>query len=104
VKERQDVVRRMTARVRENIDELATLLTLEQGKPLAKAVSEVNSALFFCNGYCEMSLGPEIIRDTDNQRVEMRYSPIGVVGAIAAWNYPILLSLWKLAPAVIQGS
>ena len=104
VKERQDVVRRMIARVRENIDELATLLTLEQGKPLAKAVSEINAALFFCNGYCEMSLDPEIIRDTDNQRVEMRYSPIGVVGAIAAWNYPILLSLWKLAPAVIAGN
>ena len=104
VKERQDFVGLMIERVRGNIDEVATLLTREQGKPLAKAVSEINAALFFCSGYCDMDLSPEIIRNTENQRVEMRYSPIGAVGAIAAWNYPILLSLWKLAPAVIAGN
>ena len=90
VAERQDFIRRMIALVRESIDELSKLLTQEQGKPLAKATSEINAALFFCNGYCEMSLDPEIIRDTEGQRVELRYGPIGVVGAITAWNYPIL--------------
>ena len=104
VAERQDFIRRMIALVRESIDELSKLLTQEQGKPLAKATSEINAALFFLNGYCEMSLDPEIIRDTEGQRVELRYGPIGVVGAITAWNYPIFLSLWKLAPAVIAGN
>jgi acyl-CoA reductase-like NAD-dependent aldehyde dehydrogenase len=101
---RQAVVRRMIERVRAHIDEVAVLLTHEQGKPKGKATSEINAALFFCAGYCEMELAPEIIRSTDQQRVELRHSPIGVVGAIAAWNYPILLALWKLAPAVIAGN
>jgi acyl-CoA reductase-like NAD-dependent aldehyde dehydrogenase len=104
LKARQDVVRRMIERVRAGIDEVAVLLTREQGKPKGKAVSEINAALVFCASYCEMELSPEIIRSTETARVELRYSPIGVVGAIAAWNYPILLSLWKLAPAVIAGN
>jgi acyl-CoA reductase-like NAD-dependent aldehyde dehydrogenase len=104
LKERQQAVKRMIARIRENAPEIAALLTREQGKPLAKAASEIEAALFFANSYTEMDLGPEIIRDTKAGRVEIHHKPIGVVGAIAAWNYPILLSVWKLAPAVVAGN
>jgi acyl-CoA reductase-like NAD-dependent aldehyde dehydrogenase len=80
------------------------LLTREQGKPLPKAKSEIDAALFFANSFAEMDLGPAIIRETESQRIEIHYSPVGVVGAIAAWNYPLLLSIWKLAPALVAGN
>jgi acyl-CoA reductase-like NAD-dependent aldehyde dehydrogenase len=101
---RQKAVKAMISRIRENADELAILLTREQGKPLAKAASEIESALFFANSYAEMDLSPEVLRETEKQRIEIHHNPIGVVGAIAAWNYPVLLSIWKLAPAVVAGN
>jgi acyl-CoA reductase-like NAD-dependent aldehyde dehydrogenase len=102
--DRQERVKAMIARVREHKAELAELLTLEQGKPLHKSASEIDAALFFANSYAEMDLGPEIVRDTPTSRVEVHHKPVGVVGAIAAWNYPILLSVWKIAPAVAAGN
>lgn len=104
LKERQLAVKKMVSRIRDNSDELSVLLTREQGKPLTKAKSEIDAALFFANSFAEMDLGPEIIRETGNQRVEVHYKPVGVVGAIAAWNYPLLLSIWKLAPALVAGN
>jgi acyl-CoA reductase-like NAD-dependent aldehyde dehydrogenase len=94
----------MISRIRENAGELAELLTREQGKPLPKAKSEIDAALFFAGSFAEMDLGPEIIRETESQKIEIHYRPVGVVGAIAAWNYPLLLSIWKLAPALVAGN
>jgi acyl-CoA reductase-like NAD-dependent aldehyde dehydrogenase len=103
-KERQLAVKKMISRVRENSDELVVLLTREQGKPLAKAKSEIDAALFFANSFAEMDLEPETIRETASQKIEVHYKPVGVVGAIAAWNYPLLLSIWKMAPALVAGN
>ena len=50
------------------------------------------------------SLAPEVLRDTPQQRVELRRRPLGVVGAITAWNYPVLLAMWKIVPAVLAGN
>jgi acyl-CoA reductase-like NAD-dependent aldehyde dehydrogenase len=103
-RERQQAVKKMISRIRENAGELAELLTREQGKPLSKAKSEIDAALFFANSFAEMDLEPEIIRETESQKIEIHYRPLGVVGAIAAWNYPLLLSIWKLAPALVAGN
>jgi acyl-CoA reductase-like NAD-dependent aldehyde dehydrogenase len=75
--ERQQAVKRMIARIRENAPEIAALLTREEGKPLAKAASEIEAALFFANSYTEMDLGPEVIRDSKAGRVEIHHKPIG---------------------------
>lgn len=102
--ERQAAVKLMIARIREHKAELADLLTREQGKPLAKAGSEIDAALFFATGFADMDLGPEVLRETATQRVELHRKPVGVVGAITAWNYPVLLCLFKLAPALLTGN
>lgn len=85
-------------------DELAPLITREQGKPLAKARSEVNSAVMFARGYAAQTLTPEVLRDTPTQRVELHRRPLGVVAGITAWNYPVLLAMWKIAPALLTGN
>lgn len=101
---RQEIVRSYAAVIRENIDELARLLTLEQGKPVGRAAGEIRSGLAYIESFCEMDLGPEVIRDDEKERIELRHVPVGVVAAITAWNYPQMLSLWKIGPALVAGN
>jgi acyl-CoA reductase-like NAD-dependent aldehyde dehydrogenase len=91
-------------RVAAEADALAPLITREQGKPLAKARSEINSGVFFGRGYAAVDLDPLVLRETAQQRVEVRRRPLGVVGAITAWNYPLMLAMWKIVPAVLTGN
>ena len=102
--ERRRLVNVFIERVAADADTLAPLITQEQGKPLAKARSEINAAVFFSRGYAAVDLAPEVLRDTPQQRVELRRRPLGVVGAITAWNYPVLLAMWKIVPAVLTGN
>jgi acyl-CoA reductase-like NAD-dependent aldehyde dehydrogenase len=102
--ERQAHLLRFVAVIREHIDELAQLLTLEQGKPVAKARGEINSGLAYCERYAAMELPVEIVRDDASERIEIHRVPVGVVGAITAWNYPLLLAIWKIAPALVAGN
>jgi acyl-CoA reductase-like NAD-dependent aldehyde dehydrogenase len=102
--ERRRLVTDYIDRVAADVDTLAPLITREQGKPLAKAKSEINSAVFFSRGYAAVDLKPQVLRDTPQQRVEVRRRPLGVVAAITAWNYPVLLAMWKIVPAVLAGN
>jgi acyl-CoA reductase-like NAD-dependent aldehyde dehydrogenase len=102
--ERQRCLLRLVAVVREHLDELALLLTLEQGKPVAKARGEIESGLRYCERYAAMELPAEVVRDDTEERIEIRRVPVGVVGAITAWNYPLLLALWKIGPALVAGN
>ncbi len=90
--------------VEAKIDDVARLVAMEVGKPLAKARAEVSGGLFFARGFAKLELQPETLRDTDTQLVRVERRPIGVVGAITAWNYPALLAMWKIAPAVLTGN
>ena len=101
---RQDYVLRLVAVIRAHLGELAELLTLEQGKPVAKARGEIESGLRYCERYAAMDLPVEVARDDDGERIEIRRVPVGVVGAITAWNYPLLLALWKIGPALVAGN
>lgn len=102
--QRRRLVNSFIDRVAADADELALLISREQGKPLTKARSEINSAVFFSRGYATVELAPEVLRDTPQQRVELRRRPLGVVGAITAWNYPVLLAMWKIVPALLAGN
>lgn len=102
--ERQQLTLALVDKVREHIDELARLVTLEQGKPLDKAAGEIDSGLRALTRYAGMDIPLEVIRDDENELVEVRREPVGVVGGITAWNYPMLLALWKIGPALVTGS
>jgi acyl-CoA reductase-like NAD-dependent aldehyde dehydrogenase len=102
--ERQEHLLRLAAVVREHLDELALLLTLEQGKPVANARGEIGSGLRYCERFAAMDLPVEVVRDDAGERIEIHRVPVGVVGAITAWNYPLLLALWKIAPALVAGN
>ncbi|WP_249673399.1 aldehyde dehydrogenase family protein [Pseudomonas abieticivorans] len=86
-------------------DELAQLLTLEQGKPLkTMAEPEVDMSISWIRQIAARRIPVEIVEDNDSHRVELHHTPLGVIGAITPWNFPVLLALWKVAPALIAGN
>lgn len=86
-------------------EELARLLTLEQGKPLKSgAQPEVDQAISWIRQIAARRIPVEILEDTDSHIVELHHTPLGVVGAITPWNFPVLLALWKVAPALLTGN
>lgn len=88
-----------------NKDELITLLTLEQGKPRhSMATSEVEASIYWVREVAKRELPVEVIEDTDDHVVEVHHTPLGVVGAITPWNFPVLLGLWKIAPCLLTGN
>lgn len=86
-------------------EDFITLLSLEQGKPRHnQATFEVNLANPWIPKTAKARLKTEILEEDDDHRVELRRSPLGVVGAIIPWNYPYLHVLWKSVPALITGN
>lgn len=84
--------------------DFSKLLTLEQGKPLHQALQEVDSALASLRYYAGMSLPLKMTHDNETSQIYEQRSPLGVVVAITPWNFPLLLLMMKLAPALIAGN
>jgi acyl-CoA reductase-like NAD-dependent aldehyde dehydrogenase len=80
------------------------LLTREQGKPRAGAEWEILGSAAWCAEIAKQSLPDEVVEETDDRRVITRFSPLGVVGGITPWNFPVLLAIWKIAPALLTGN
>jgi acyl-CoA reductase-like NAD-dependent aldehyde dehydrogenase len=85
-------------------DEIADLLTAEQGKPLRDARAEVDLAAHWFAHSAELSLRPERLVDEPATQVSLTRVPIGPVAAIAPSNFPIILSVTKIAPALLAGN
>lgn len=85
-------------------NDLAPLLTAEQGKPLSDAVQEILTASAWLRYYAELDVPREVIRDDSQAYEEVVRRPLGVVAAITPWNFPITLAMWKIAPALRAGN
>ncbi|MGI9590402.1 MAG: aldehyde dehydrogenase family protein [Myxococcota bacterium] len=101
---RREALRRCAAVLREKAVELGPVLTREQGKPLPKAVGEFLGASIWFDTTAGLELPVEVVQDDENLRIEVRRRPLGVVGAITPWNFPIILAVWKIAPALLAGN
>lgn len=85
-------------------DELARLVTLEQGKTLVNATREVNGAAARFRYTAGLDIPTDIVHDQDAVRVEVGRRPHGVVAAITPWNYPVIVAAGKIAAAVRAGN
>jgi aldehyde dehydrogenase (NAD+) len=104
IEDRRTLVAQMATRIEPHVQELARLLTQEQGKPLAVAVREFDSTLRFMKGLATLELPDTLNEDTPVRRSVTRRVPIGVVAALSPWNFPVLLSWWKVVPALLAGN
>jgi acyl-CoA reductase-like NAD-dependent aldehyde dehydrogenase len=102
--ERQRVLQNVADRIEERTDDLARVLTLEQGKPLRDSRAEIGLLVATIREFCTMELGVEIIEDSATNRVEAHFRPFGVVAAIVPWNFPLGLIGNKLPPALLAGN
>ena len=87
-----------------NVEPLKRLLTAEQGKPHADAMGDVLGGAYWCQAMSGLEIPVTVVEDSAERKGETRHVPIGVVGAIAPWNFPIILAMFKVAPALLAGN
>jgi acyl-CoA reductase-like NAD-dependent aldehyde dehydrogenase len=101
---RRKVLNECAAALQQPPEGLARMLTQEQGKPLDKAGQEIMGTSMWCAYTASLDLPTDVIQDNAQGRIEIRRKPLGVVAAITPWNYPIMLGMWKIAPALLAGN
>lgn len=96
----------VTAKLGEHAEELATLVTMEQGKPLNGLGSrwELGGAGAWAGYTSSLSLPMKTLQDNNEGKVELYRKPLGVVGSITPWNFPILIAIWHIMPALRTGN
>ncbi len=105
--ERANLLHQAAARMRVHVDELVRLLTLEEGKPIPENEEEIDWSLNTLDYYAELGrhIRGSVIPSPDAGQLSLVLKePYGVVGCIVPWNYPILLLMWKIAPALAAGN
>jgi acyl-CoA reductase-like NAD-dependent aldehyde dehydrogenase len=102
--ERAALVKRLSQLLRARQNELAELLTREQGKPLAQSVAEIDRGAAQSDGMVGIEIPVEVIADDADKHIELRYRPLGVVGIITPWNAPVNLALGPLVSALYTGN
>ncbi|MFK8399920.1 aldehyde dehydrogenase family protein [Pseudomonas sp. BGr12] len=104
IAERQRLVKGLGDVIEANKEDFIDLLVTEQGKGRSAAEWEIGGAIYWCHEIAKQSLADEIVQDNDENQIVTRYTPIGVVGGITPWNFPLLLAIWKVAPALLAGN
>ncbi|WP_028745758.1 aldehyde dehydrogenase family protein [Rhizobium mesoamericanum] len=96
----------VTARIEAHGEELARLITLEQGKPLNGLGSrwEMGGTVAWAGYTTALTLPPKVLQDNSEGRVELYRKPLGVVGSITPWNFPVMIAIWHVMPALRTGN
>ncbi|MEL6640111.1 MAG: aldehyde dehydrogenase family protein [Pseudomonadota bacterium] len=104
--ELQSACEAVTAKIGEHSEELATLVTKEQGKPLNGLGSrwEIGGAGAWAGYTSSLSLPMKVLQDNNEGRVELHRKPLGVVGSITPWNFPVMIAIWHIMPALRTGN
>ena len=105
-KQRSTLLRRWFDLITANLNDLALILTSEQGKPLAEAKGEVAYGASFVEWFAEEAkrvYGESIPASTSDKRIQVLKQPIGVCAAITPWNFPVAMITRKVAPALAAG-
>jgi len=105
--ERADLLLKLAAAIDEHTDELAELESLNVGKPLSYAKDELpvcSDNFRFFAGAARVLEGKAAGEYMKGYTSWLRREPIGIVGGIAPWNYPLMMAVWKMAPALAAGN
>lgn len=103
VDDRRAVIRNMAAAIDANFEELYRLLTSEQGKPHQQAQYEIGGCSAMMNAQSTLTLEETINEDSAERLSRTRRVPVGVVAGIVPWNFPVLMAVQKIAPAILSG-
>lgn len=104
VEERAALIEKIAAALEARVAEFASLLTSEQGKPLDQAMFEIMGCSYILRAFAAMRLHDKIVRDEGGTKIIEHRTPLGVIAAITPWNFPVILLMNKLGPAMITGN
>lgn len=102
--ERKNILNNIADGIEKHAEVLAELLVLEQGKPLALAQMEVQGAIGWTRYSASLELPVDILEDSEQKRIERHYQPAGVVASITPWNWPLMIAVWHIMPALRAGN
>ncbi|MCH2236477.1 MAG: aldehyde dehydrogenase [Sphingomonadales bacterium RIFCSPHIGHO2_01_FULL_65_20] len=85
-------------------DELTQLFVAEQGRPILGARMEILGAAMWLKATAMLDLPVDVTEDSATRRIEVHHVPLGVVCGIVPWNFPVLLAIWKIGPALLAGN
>lgn len=104
--ERVEYLNKVADAIEANSEALAELLSREQGKPLngPNARFEVGGCVAWTRVPASIEMPVEVVIDDGENYAETHYRPLGVVGAITPWNWPMLISIWQIIPALRMGN
>jgi aldehyde dehydrogenase (NAD+) len=102
--QRVEIIHRIADAVEARRDEIARVITLEVGKPIAAARADVDLSLQWARYVAMADLKPTILQDDEQAYVEVRRKPIGVVATIVPWNFPFFQTMYKVIPALLTGN
>lgn len=103
IEERRAALGALAGALAQNVDELMRLLTMEQGKPHADAQADVLGGAHWLAETTKLDIPEHVSEDSEERLAVTRHLPVGVVAAIVPWNFPILLAMFKVAPALLAG-
>ncbi|NHU84505.1 aldehyde dehydrogenase family protein [Kocuria sp. JC486] len=104
--ERSEALMKAADAIEANAEPLATLLSREQGKPLngPNARFEVGACAAWLRATASFELEEQTLVDDGETHAVLNYRPVGVVGAIGPWNWPMMITVWQIAPALRMGN
>jgi len=107
--ERKAKMHELAAAIEANMPELMQLVTQENGKPMAGlnmigSGMEVGGSAAWTHYNAELELPVDVIQDNDEARIEVHRKPLGVVASITPWNWPLMIAIWHVIPAMRSGN
>jgi len=104
--ERRDITLKIAQILEENSGYLSELITREQGKPLSGPGSrfEMQACVGWTQVPASLELPPEVVYEDDERKDTLHRVPLGVVAAIAPWNWPLMIAIWQIIPAIRMGN
>lgn len=104
IDERRKILVAIAKAVHRNGEEIARILTSEQGKPLADAKAEVAVVAAFFRHAAGLNLDPKVIESSRGRQIELHRRPLGVIAAIVPWNFPLMIMAFKMPAALLAGN
>jgi aldehyde dehydrogenase (NAD+) len=107
IQQRHDILKRVGDEILARREELGRILSREEGKRLPEGIGEVTRAaqiFLFFSGECLRLAGEKLPSTRPGLDVEVTREPVGVIGLITPWNFPIAIPAWKIAPALAYGN
>jgi len=108
ISKREKIIKNFSKLLSKKKNEIAILITKEMGKPIIESEGEIEGSISDTNWFVSKTkkfIQDEVLKlDVENTNAKIRFEPVGVVGLITPWNFPIGTPIWKIIPALLTGN